>query len=71
MSDEIDLAQREIDWAQQMTVRAVMMQSHHLAPLGYCHHCEETLPIAGQLFCDTDCARDFERVSWAQRMANK
>ena len=71
MADDIDLAQHEIDWAQRITVQAVINQVDHLEGLGLCHHCEEPLDVYGQLFCDLNCARDYERVTWAQRMSNK
>lgn len=71
MSDDIDFAQNEIDWVQRMTVQAVISRSDHLESTGYCYFCDEPPPVMGQLFCDRDCARDYERVSWAQRMSNK
>jgi hypothetical protein len=71
MSDDIDLAQNEIDWMQRAMIQAVISRMDHLESTGHCYYCEEALPIAGQLFCDRDCARDYERVSWAQRMSGK
>lgn len=71
MADDIDIAQHEIDWAQRMTIQAVINRTHHLEALGRCYHCEEPLPVPGQLFCDRDCATDYERVTWAQRMSSR
>ncbi len=70
MADDIDLAQNEIDWVQRMTVKAAISRTSHLESLGLCHHCEETLRMPGQLFCDRDCAADYERVSWSRRMSH-
>jgi hypothetical protein len=39
-----------------------------LRATGCCHNCDAELSALGQLFCDTDCARDYERRQWARRM---
>ena len=39
-----------------------------LIPVGFCHYCGEGV-LPGRLFCDADCARDFE-YEQARRKAN-
>lgn len=58
--DEADLAfdseQRYLTQAlaAQRTARGV------LQPAGYCHNCGNTEDLGQRLFCDTDCAADWE-----------
>jgi hypothetical protein len=60
MADEADLAfdseQRHLTQAiaAQRTVRGV------LQPVGHCHNCGNDDGIGQRLFCDSDCAADWE-----------
>lgn len=60
MADEADLA---FDSEQRHLTNALAAQrsrSAVLRPIGTCHHCGNTDDIAGRLFCDSDCAADWE-----------
>jgi len=59
MADEADLA---FDSEQRHLSQALAEQrkrSAGLQPTGYCHYCDEE-GIEGRLFCNTDCAADWE-----------
>ena len=58
--DEADLA---FEWEQRNLAQALAAQrSRHgrLQPKGSCHNCGNTVAIADRLFCDADCAADWE-----------
>ncbi|GAC1529389.1 MAG: hypothetical protein NVS2B4_07720 [Ramlibacter sp.] len=60
MADEADLA---FDTEQQLLSMALAAQrgrSNALQPVGCCHHCGNGEAMVGRLFCDTDCAADWE-----------
>lgn len=60
MADEADLA---FDSEQRYLTQALAAQRTRretLAADGSCHYCGNTDGIAGRLFCDTDCASDWE-----------
>ena len=60
MADEADLA---FDSEQRHLTQALAAQRKRggaLKPVGYCHHCGHEVGIAERLFCDTDCASDWE-----------
>jgi hypothetical protein len=60
MADEADLA---FDSEQRYLTQAIASQrlsTGTLKPVGHCHHCGNEDGIAGRLFCDTDCAADWE-----------
>lgn len=60
MADEADLA---FDSEQRHLMQALAAQRRRgkiLQPAGYCHHCGNTEGIADRLFCDVDCADDWE-----------
>jgi hypothetical protein len=40
---------------------AIRNQPRELLPVGCCHWCSEPLHNSQQLFCDPDCAMDWER----------
>ena len=59
MADEADIA---FDSEQRYLTQALAAQrsrSGALRPMGSCHYCETEL-AAERLFCDTDCAADWE-----------
>lgn len=60
MADEADLA---FDSEQRHLTQALAAQRFRgavLRPIGACHHCGNEEGIAERLFCDTDCAADWE-----------
>jgi hypothetical protein len=60
MADEADLA---FDSEQRHLTHALAAQrsrSAVLRPLGQCHYCANEDGIADRLFCDPDCAADWE-----------
>jgi hypothetical protein len=60
MADEADLA---FDSEQRHLSHALAAQRKRggvLQPVGMCHHCGNADGIADRLFCDPDCAADWE-----------
>jgi len=58
--DEADLA---FDSEQRHLMQALAAQrrsSERLQPVGSCHHCGSTALTESRLFCDPDCASDWE-----------
>ena len=58
-----DLADIAFDSEQQHLEHAfTILRSRDAAPrpVGHCHFCGSTEGMAGRLFCDTDCAADWE-----------
>ena len=58
--DEADLA---FEWEQRNLAHALAEQRRRdvrLQPVGSCHNCENTEAIGDRLFCDADCAADWE-----------
>lgn len=72
MADEADIANDLAELALQQALIAARNTASNLrlTPRGTCYNCEESLePIDGQdvkIFCDADCADDWERVRAAQ-----
>jgi len=60
MADEADLA---FDSEQRHLTQALAAQrrrSRELQPFGSCHYCGNEEGLADRLFCDPDCADDWE-----------
>lgn len=60
MADEADLA---FDSEQRHLKQALAAQQRRvgvLQPVGSCHHCGNADGIGDRLFCDSDCAADWE-----------
>ena len=60
MADEADLA---FDSEQRHLTNALAAQRRRtrvLEPAGCCHYCGNTDGLTTRLFCDTDCADDWE-----------
>jgi hypothetical protein len=60
MADDADRAQLEIE-SELSRARLAAQARFRLIPSGHCHNCHEQLGRAGQLFCDRECAQDFEK----------
>ena len=60
MADDADRAQLEIE-AELAHARLAAQSSSRLIPWGHCNNCDEQIERAGQLFCDRECARVFEK----------
>jgi hypothetical protein len=69
MADEADLA---FDSEQRYLTQALLAQRRRSGvlqqPTGACQHCGNTEAIADRLFCDRDCADDWE---YAQALRRK
>ena len=68
MADEVDLANELAEQALQAALRQARTPNR-LLPKGKCYFCDEDLPmetnengvqVNRKLFCDVDCARDWE-----------
>jgi hypothetical protein len=59
MADDADRAQDEIE-AGLAQARTAAQPRQILIPTGHCHNCDERVR-PGQLFCDQECASDFEK----------
>ncbi|MGE4240560.1 hypothetical protein [Ramlibacter sp.] len=60
MADEADLAFDSEQRHLSQALAAQRQRSSALKPVGYCHHCAEDRGIDDRLFCDSDCAADWE-----------
>ena len=60
MADEADLAFDSEQRHLSQALAAQRMRSGKLEPIGYCYHCGNEDGIAGRLFCDAECAADWE-----------
>ncbi len=60
MADEADLAFDSEQRHLTMALAAQRSRSAALRPAGHCHHCGEDAAIGERLFCDADCAADWE-----------
>ena len=60
MADEADLAFDSEQRHLGMALAAQRSRSAALQPIGSCHHCGETEGIGERLFCDADCASDWD-----------
>ena len=59
MADEADLAFDSEQRHLTMALAAQRSRGGALRPVGHCHQCGEP-STAARLFCDTDCAADWE-----------
>ncbi len=60
MADEADLAFDSEQRHLRMALAAQTRRVSTLRPIGRCHHCGNDEGVEGRLFCDTDCAADWE-----------
>ncbi|HVZ45588.1 MAG TPA: hypothetical protein VHA82_17390 [Ramlibacter sp.] len=60
MADEADLAFDTEQRQLAMALHAQRSRASFLKPQGSCHHCGNEDGIAERLFCDADCAADWE-----------
>ena len=60
MADEADLAFDSEQRHLTMALAAQRSRTATMRPAGACHHCGGTDGIADRLFCDSDCAADWE-----------
>ena len=58
--DEADLAFDSEQRYLTQALAAQRMRNGALKPVGHCHNCGNDEGIEGRLFCDTDCAADWE-----------
>lgn len=59
MSDAADRAEDGIENAIADGIAAARRRLKSLQPVGVCHYCQSEVG-AGRLFCDKDCADDWE-----------
>jgi hypothetical protein len=67
--DEADAADREIEAWRELAIRQTRA-APALRPNGKCHFCQECV-IGKLLFCDADCAQDFEAEEEQLRRAGR
>lgn len=60
MADEADLAFDSEQRHLKMALASVHRRAGVLQPVGSCHNCGNTEGIERRLFCDSDCAEDWE-----------
>jgi hypothetical protein len=67
MADEADLAFDSEQRHLTLALAAQRSRPAELLPVGSCHHCGEADHIGQRLFCDKDCARDWEYQAGLRR----
>ena len=67
MADEADLAFDAEQRHLRHALAAQTQRSRVLQPTGCCHFCGNTEDLADRLFCDRDCADDWEYESSLRR----
>jgi hypothetical protein len=60
MADEADLAFDSEQRHLSMALAAQRKRTSALRPIGECHHCGNDEGVADRLFCDAECASDWE-----------
>ena len=60
MADEADLAFESEQRHLTQAIFAQRKRHHVMQPIGSCHYCGTSDGIAQRLFCDADCASDWE-----------
>lgn len=60
MADEADLAFDSEQRHLRSALAAQRSRSAALKPVGCCHNCGHDEGLGGRLFCDADCAADWE-----------
>lgn len=60
MADEADLAFDSEQRHLKLALAAQRRRGGALRPTGICHHCGHDEGLAERLFCDSDCAGDWE-----------
>lgn len=68
MADEADRAAQDTEALLEKRVERIRQEATHrkLLPMGCCYYCESAVN-ASQLFCDGDCANDWEAQEVARR----
>lgn len=67
MADEADLAFDSEQRHLAMALAAQRRRRGALQPLGWCHNCGNSDGIQDRLFCDPDCAADWEHQDTLRR----
>jgi hypothetical protein len=58
--DAADVADRDMETLMQVRVANIRAGARRMTPTGYCFYCGEKLEDPRALFCDKDCAADYE-----------
>lgn len=64
-SDDLEYQTIQLHFDEAM-YKAKQAGKHDLKPDGTCHNCNEAVPNDTQIFCDADCAEDFQKRSFAR-----
>lgn len=64
-SDELEYQNQELLLREGM--HRIGKSNNRLNPTGICHNCEEAVDDKLKLFCDKDCAEDYEKWQAAER----
>lgn len=70
MADEVDLANERLMTEEARAIQAVTSQAskRQINPKGSCHYCGELFEQdSPKLFCDSDCATDYEAEKLARQ----
>lgn len=67
MADEADLAFDSEQRHLTLALAAQRSRAHVLRPIGECHHCGADEGLGNRLFCDADCASDWEYEATLRR----
>jgi cytidine deaminase len=69
MPDEVDSANDQAEQILALQLKA--RKPVGPAPCGYCHYCLEEFTDPAKIFCDSDCANDFEKEAEMRRRNGK
>lgn len=64
MPDLIDKTSDDAELVLKSQIKTILNnKAEKLRPIGKCHYCGEHSNLHGSLFCDADCATDYEYVN--------
>lgn len=68
MADKVDIAAEIFEARHQEQIREIQRQSYQtLASTGKCHNCGD-ITGSGQVFCDAECAEEWEWVAQRKKL---
>lgn len=64
MADVIDKTSDDNELVLKSQIKTILNnKTEKLRPIGKCHYCGEHSENRGSIFCDADCAADYEYVN--------
>ncbi|AUR89481.1 hypothetical protein NVP1123O_52 [Vibrio phage 1.123.O._10N.286.48.F3] len=69
MGDQLDRAQQDMDFHLGVAIKNAKsaFANRELQVNGRCHYCDEYVEHPSALFCDSDCAQDWEKEQQARK----